>query len=154
MAIINLETEGLINLKINNIDFQVDSSDIECINALDAFNAKYNGMLDLQLSKQLIAECKDLINKILGEKAYDKLFKKDTLKAYVLCFELINAFQVGITDIYSKSLENKAKRMNEMVHNLNQIQKQAEKVEEVKRKYGIQHRKPKRSSQKNKNKEA
>lgn len=134
---INLEEEGTVDLSINGKTFKVDTTDIECINALTAFNQKYNGKLDTQLSTEFIVECKVLINKVLGPMSYETLFPKPTLKAYLLCFELVNVYQIGLVDIYSASLEKTARDIHKIATQAKKDIDQLNKIEEVKRKYGV-----------------
>lgn len=137
MKEIKLEKEGLIPVNINDIDFEVDTMNLDHIEALINFSIKYGEKIDVKMGKRLINTCKELIDTVLGEGSYDRLFTEPSLKAYILCFELINVFGLGLTDLYSKTLKDTALKVDKVTQELNDIVEQVDKIEAVKSKYGI-----------------
>lgn len=68
----------------------IDINDYDSINCLTRFKNKHITVSD---NDELLDDCKEVIDTILGKGVYDDLFKKQkTMKAYLLVNELANIY--------------------------------------------------------------
>ena len=70
--------------------YTIDINDYESINALTKFKNKYDTAIE---NDELLEDCEDVIDTILGKGEYQRLFKgKKTMKAYLLVNEIANIY--------------------------------------------------------------
>lgn len=133
--------------------FVLDINDFDSVNVLTEFKEKHASVDALNISDELLNDCKDVIDTILGKDVYNKLFnEKKTMKAYLLVNELANIY----LDLFMKEerevKETKAKKEIEQILNvassLNEFSKTMKYAEN---KYGVKQHVSGKSSKKYKN---
>lgn len=112
--------ENLIPVKIGEYNFLMNADSIEAHIALSDFMEKNKG--NRILSSEFIEECRTMINTLLGEDAYDKLFHEDDMKAYYLIIQLAE-------ELYQRFEENAT--THKMKEKKETIKKELNDVKEI-----------------------
>lgn len=147
--------ENILPVEIGNHRFNIDADDVNKHIVVEEFSLKYKG--NRLITDNFIADCKQVINTLLGEGAYKKLFRKDDLKPYYVILQLSDALSdafenSAITDkmrLQKESAEQELQKMQDILQGMNEFNNQ---LDYANKKYGLKHvANEKRSSGRNKN---
>ncbi len=124
---LKLKKQLLKEIDIDGHRFLVDVKDTSKIEALENWATEQNSLN--KFGKESLDECPALIDKILGDGAFETLFKgyEESSAQFELCFTLHNIFQ----DEFLK--DQQAKVAEEEKKNLNKIDKLCESMDKFNR---------------------
>ena len=124
---LKLKKQLLKEIDIDGHRFLVDVKDTSKIEALENWATEQNSLN--KFGKESLDECPALIDKILGDRAFETLFKgyEESSAQFELCFTLHNIFQ----DEFLK--DQQAKVAEEEKKNLNKIDKLCESMDKFNR---------------------
>jgi hypothetical protein len=124
---LKLQKQLLKEIDIDGHRFLVDVKDTSKIEALENWATEQNSLN--KFGKESLDECPALIDKILGDGAFETLFKgyEESSAQYELCFTLHSIFQ----DEFLK--DQQAKVAEEEKKNLNKIDKLCESMDKFNR---------------------
>lgn len=130
--------------------YQLDINSFDAIDVLSRFKEKY---INPEATTGMLDDCKNVIDTILGDGTYKKLFGEEkTMKAYLLVNELANIY----LDLFMKEEREKkeaeflkeAKKVNDLFSGFNQFAKTMQYAEN---KYGMKQHVSRKTSKKYKN---
>ena len=124
---LKLKKQLLKEIDIDGHRFLVDVKDTSKIEALENWATEQNSLN--KFGKESLEECPALIDKILGDGAFETLFRgyEESLAQYELCFTLHSIFQ----DEFLK--DQQAKAAEEEKKNLDKIDKLCESMDKYNR---------------------
>lgn len=124
---LKLQKQLLKEIDIDGHRFLVDVKDTSKIEALENWATKQNSLS--KFGKESLEGCPTLINKILGDGAFETLFRgyEESSAQFELCFTLHNIFQ----DEFLK--DQQAKVAEEEKKNLDRIDKLCESMDKFNR---------------------
>lgn len=124
---LKLKKQLLKEIDIDGHRFLVDVKDTSKIEALENWATEQNSLN--KFGKESLEDCPTLIDKILGDGAFETLFKgyEESSAQYELCFTLHSIFQ----DEFLK--DQQAKAAEEEKKNLNKIDKLCESMDKFNR---------------------
>lgn len=124
---LKLQKQLFKDIEIDGHRFRVDVKDTSKIEALENWATEQNALS--KFGKGSLEDCPDLIDKILGDGAFETLFRgyEESLAQYELCFTLHNIFQ----DEFLK--DQQAKVAEEEKKNLDRIDKLCESMDKFNR---------------------
>lgn len=124
---LKLQKQLLKEIDIDGHRFLVDVKDTSKIEALENWATEQNSLN--KFGKESLEDCPTLIDKILGDGAFETLFKgyEESSAQYELCFTLHSIFQ----DEFLK--DQQAKAAEEEKKNLNKIDKLCESMDKFNR---------------------
>lgn len=124
---LKLQKQLLKEIDIDGHRFLVDVKDTSKIEALENWATEQNSLN--KFGKESLEGCPTLINKILGDGAFETLFRgyEESSAQFELCFTLHNIFQ----DEFLK--DQQAKAAEEEKKNLNKIDKLCESMDKFNR---------------------
>lgn len=143
--------DNLQKVVILGKEYVIDINDFESINALTKFKNKYNTAIE---NDDLLDDCREVIDIVLGKGTYGILFKeKKTMKAYLLVNELANIYLELFNKEEREKQETKAQEEIEKLANLMHGFKDfADTMKYAGNRYGVQQGYvPRRISKKHKN---
>lgn len=131
--------------------YTLDINDFESINAITHFKNKYSTATE---NDELLEDCEEVIDIVLGEGTYDQLFKdKKTMKAYLLVNELANIYLELFNKEERDKQEAKTKEEIEKLASLIQgFNTFTNTVKYAENKYGMKKHVSRKSSKKYRNK--
>ena len=124
---LKLQKQLFKDIEIDGHRFRVDVKDTSKIEALENWATEQNSQS--KFGKEAIEDCPALIDKILGDGAFETLFKgyEESSAQFELCFTLHNIFQ----DEFLK--DQQAKVAEEEKKNLDKIDKLCESMDKFNR---------------------
>lgn len=142
--------DGIKKLVIEDKEYKVDVNDFDSIEKLTDFKDKYEHP---RYDQELLDDCKDVIDTILGKGTYDDLFPKRTMKAYLLVNELANIY---IENFAKEEREKQVNQAKEMLADASQLVNTMDKfkntLDYLQNGYGMRNYVSKKSSKKHKHK--
>lgn len=124
---LKLQKQLFKDIEIDGHRFRVDVKDTSKIEALENWATEQNSLS--KFGKESLEDCPTLINKILGDGAFETLFRgyEESSAQFELCFTLHNIFQ----DEFLK--DQQAKVAEEEKKNLDRIDKLCESMDKFNR---------------------
>lgn len=115
-------SENFIPIKICDNNFLINGDDLKIHQVLSDFIEKYKG--NRFLTTNFIDDCRSVINTILGDDAYQKIFTTDDLKPYYLILRLNELVQDNFIKAATteKMIDDRNKTASEM-HNVQTLLK-------------------------------
>lgn len=130
---INFDT--IKEVEVNGQPFKIDLSSVDNINALIDFREKYKFIR--KLDKKWLNDCKKVINKILGDGAYDKLFEKDSIHAYFLVIKLCEIYFDEADKYVTDNTTEEIAKLKELADVLGDVAKSTEVLNKGRLKYDL-----------------
>lgn len=147
--------ENIIPIEISGETFRIDADDVSKHVILDEYIQSYKGKRIM--TEDFSNDCKRVIDTLLGDGAYAKLFCKDDLKPYYVILQIADALSDAFEDcaITDKMRMEKATTEQELqkVHDILQgMSEFNDQLNYTNKKYGAKHVvNQKRTTKKNKN---
>lgn len=150
--------ENIVPIEIGNLHFEIDADNIKSHLAISEFIQNYSG--NRIISEKFIEDCKSTINVILGDDAYNMIFKKDDLKPYYVILQLADVLKDNLeanatTEQMKKreqDAEKELKKVQELVKGMSDFNNQLDYTKnKYKQRDGNHVANKKRPSNKNRN---
>lgn len=113
---------GLVNniktLVIDGIRFEMDLDSVDTYKSLTEFKEQFGYIAGTENVDDVLEKCEEVINTVLGDTACARLFKKKSMKMYLLVNELANIF---LENFMKEARENEEARTQKELENLNQL---------------------------------
>lgn len=134
-------SENVTSVKINNILFEIDCDSIENHQCASDFLERYKG--NRLITENFINDCKYVIDVLLGEGSYKRLFVKDDLKPYYTILRLFEILNEKFEDqAITEKMREKQENIKQESENLKSIVKSmgqfSQQLNHVEGKYGMQ----------------
>lgn len=142
MEAINVKLEsGLRTLIIDGCSFECDVHDLNAITVLWQFSQKYSRYSTL--TEELLQECHDVLDAVLGPEAYAAIFKEAAdMRAYYLVLQLVGLYQEEFQKQLPAIGDDSVKELTKVSGSLNQMVENIEKLEHLYAKHGLSPNKP------------
>lgn len=134
---LKLQKQLFKDIEIDGHRFRVDVKDTSKIEALENWATEQNSLS--KFGKESLEDCPALINKILGDGAFETLFKgyEESSAQFELCFTLYNIFlDELLKDQQAKAAEEEKKNLDKIDKFCESMDKFNRTIEYANKRYG------------------